>query len=263
LKDCAALLLNCAYIGLFPGERDCHEEPLLNSIKLLEVLYLIAPALEVLVVELIIGVVKVGEVPKTNVPDPVLSVTVEERFALLGVPKNVATLLPNPLTPEEIGNPVALVNVRALGVPRLGVVKSGEVDKTRFPVPVDVVTPVPPFATATIPVTLATLSVGTTNFTQAEDVLISKPLVVVLKIIKPVAGFSIVFRSAVVILGGKKPFVLLLTSSCAEELGLVVPIPTWAWSSVASNNKRQVAKIILIVVFILVSFGFLWLFVKV
>ena len=37
----------------------------------------------------------------------------------------------------------------------VGVVKVGDVLKTTFPVPVEVVTPVPPFATATVPVTFA------------------------------------------------------------------------------------------------------------
>ena len=44
----------------------------------------------------------------------------------------------------------------------------------------------------------------------------SKPLVVVLKITKPVVGVPIAFRSVVVILGGKNPFVVELTSSIAE-----------------------------------------------
>ena len=35
------------------------------------------------------------------------------------------------------------------------------------------------------------------------------------------------FLSVVVILGGKKPLVVLLTSSCADAAGVVVPIPTF------------------------------------
>ena len=38
-----------------------------------------------------------------------------------------------------------------VGVPRLGVVKAGEVAKTTAPLPVDVVAPVPPLATAKVP----------------------------------------------------------------------------------------------------------------
>jgi hypothetical protein len=50
--------------------------------------------------------------------------------------KAVATLVPNPDTPVEIGSPVAFVNVAAEGVPRFGVVSVGDVALTTFPVPV-------------------------------------------------------------------------------------------------------------------------------
>jgi hypothetical protein len=54
---------------------------------------------------------------------------------------------PNPLTPVEIGSPVALVNVTKDGTPRLGVTSVGLVDNTLLPEPVLVPTPVPPFVT--------------------------------------------------------------------------------------------------------------------
>ena len=41
-----------------------------------------------------------------------------------------------PVTPVERGNPVALVSVAADGVPRLGVVKTGDVARTIPPDPV-------------------------------------------------------------------------------------------------------------------------------
>jgi hypothetical protein len=56
-----------------------------------------------------------------------------------------------PVVPAIIGSPVALVRVTAEGVPRLGVVSVGEVDSTTEPVPVDVLTPVPPLTTARVP----------------------------------------------------------------------------------------------------------------
>ena len=65
--------------------------------------------------------------------------------------KAVATPVPRPDTPVEIGNPVALVNVTLVGVPRIGVTKVGLVDKTLLPEPVEVVTPVPPLAVASVP----------------------------------------------------------------------------------------------------------------
>ena len=82
------------------------------------------------------GVTKVGLVANTRDPDPVSSDTAEARFALVGVAKNVATPVPNPLTPVEIGNPVQLVSVPDVGVPNAGVTNVGDVDKTTLPVPV-------------------------------------------------------------------------------------------------------------------------------
>lgn len=58
-----------------------------------------------------------------------------------------------PVTPVVSGSPVQLVNVPEEGVPRTGVVRVGLVDKTTLPVPVEVVTPVPPLATGKVPVT--------------------------------------------------------------------------------------------------------------
>ena len=55
-----------------------------------------------------------------------------------------------PVTPVVKGNPVALVNVTLVGVPKIGVTNEGEVLNTTLPVPVDVVTPVPPRLTATV-----------------------------------------------------------------------------------------------------------------
>ena len=56
-----------------------------------------------------------------------------------------------PVTPVVKGNPVALVSVTLVGVPNIGVTNVGEVLNTTLPVPVEVVTPVPPLATANVP----------------------------------------------------------------------------------------------------------------
>jgi hypothetical protein len=98
------------------------------------------------------GVTKVGLVANTKEPVPVSSVTAEIRLALDGVPKNVATPVPRPETPVEIGRPVRLVATPEAGVPKAGVTSVGLFDRTTEPVPVDEVTPVPPFATARVPV---------------------------------------------------------------------------------------------------------------
>ena len=64
------------------------------------------------------GVTRVGEVANTKAPVPVSSVTAAARLAELGVARKVATFEPKPLTPEEIGKPVAFVKVADTGVPR-------------------------------------------------------------------------------------------------------------------------------------------------
>jgi hypothetical protein len=48
----------------------------------------------------------------------------------------VATPVPRPDTPVEIGRPVAFVKVALVGVPRIGVTRVGEVASTLLPVPV-------------------------------------------------------------------------------------------------------------------------------
>ena len=58
-----------------------------------------------------------------------------------------------PVVPASIGRPAQLVRVPELGVPSAGVTSVGEVERTTAPVPVEVVTPVPPFATGKVPVT--------------------------------------------------------------------------------------------------------------
>jgi hypothetical protein len=82
------------------------------------------------------GVTRVGLVAKTVRPVPVLSVKALPRFALLGVAKNVAIPVANPLIPVLTGRPVQLVRVPDVGVPNNGVTKVGEVAKTNDPVPV-------------------------------------------------------------------------------------------------------------------------------
>jgi len=99
-----------------------------------------------------IGVTRVGLVAKTKEPEPVSSVIAEAKLALEGVAKRVAMPVPKPLTPVEIGRPVAFVKTAALGVPRSGVTSVGEFDNTTLVVPVLVVTPVPPLATPKVPV---------------------------------------------------------------------------------------------------------------
>ena len=86
------------------------------------------------------GVTRVGLVANTKSPVPVSPVTAAARFALVGVPRNVATPVPSevipvpplatgsvPVTPVVSGNPVALVSTPDAGVPKAGVVRVGAV----------------------------------------------------------------------------------------------------------------------------------------
>jgi hypothetical protein len=82
------------------------------------------------------GVTSVGELAKTKAPDPVSSVTAAAKLDEDGVARKVATPVPRPETPVEIGSPVAFVSVAADGVPRFGVVSVGLLDITTSPVPV-------------------------------------------------------------------------------------------------------------------------------
>jgi hypothetical protein len=88
-----------------------------------------------------LGVVSTGEVERTLLPEPVDDVTPVPPLATGRVPD----------TPVVSGRPVALVSVANDGTPMLGVVSTGEVDRTLLPEPVDAVTPVPPLATARVP----------------------------------------------------------------------------------------------------------------
>ena len=59
-----------------------------------------------------------------------------------------------------------------VGVPSKGVTNVGEFDNTLLPEPVDVVTPVPPFATGSVPVTLVAA------FTKVVDVVPVPPFAI-------------------------------------------------------------------------------------
>ena len=90
--------------------------------------------------------VKLVAVPPEGVPNAPPFTTGAPAVPTLTA-KAVATPVPSPETPVEIGRPVALVKVALVGVPNIGVTNVGLVDNTVLPVPVEVVTPVPPLAT--------------------------------------------------------------------------------------------------------------------
>jgi hypothetical protein len=94
------------------------------------------------------GVTNVGVVASTLAPDPVEVVAPVPPLAIGSAP-----------TACDTGTLVALVNTTEDGVPSAGVTKEGDVERTTLPVPVEVVTPVPPFPTATMPVTFPAVPV--------------------------------------------------------------------------------------------------------
>jgi hypothetical protein len=104
------------------------------------------------------GVTSVGDVAKTKEPEPVSSVTAAAKLPLDGVARNVAMPAPNPLTPVDIGNPVQLVSVPLLGVPKTGVMNEGVLLNTREPLPVSSVTAAARFALLGVARNVATLA---------------------------------------------------------------------------------------------------------
>jgi len=100
--------------------------------------------------------VNVGDVANTLRPVPVLSDNIDKRFAEEGVAKNVATPVPNPLTPVLIGNPVQFDNTPEVGVPKSGVTSVGLVANTSAPDPVSLVTAAAKFAEVGVAKNVAT-----------------------------------------------------------------------------------------------------------
>lgn len=126
------------------------------------------------VVGLTVPPVIVGLVPNTKAPEPVSSVTAAAKLALEGVAKNVATPVPRPATPVEIGRPVALVKTPDAGVPKAGVTSVGDVANTRAPVPVSPVTAAARFAELGV-----AKNVATPDPKPLTPVLIGKPVALV------------------------------------------------------------------------------------
>jgi hypothetical protein len=83
-----------------------------------------------------VGFAIVGADDRATLPEPVTE-----------LPSAVATPVPRPDTPVEIGRPVPFVSVTDDGVPRFGVTSVGEFERTREPVPVELLAPLPPLET--------------------------------------------------------------------------------------------------------------------
>ena len=76
-----------------------------------------------------------------------------------------------PMTPVDRGRPFALVRVADVGVPRIGVTSVGDVERTLFPEPVLVVTPVPPLATFNVPASVTAPVVAVAGVSPVDPAL--------------------------------------------------------------------------------------------
>jgi hypothetical protein len=162
------------------------------------------------------GVTSVGDVAKTSAPLPVSSVTAAARLLEEGVAKNVATLAPSPLTPVLIGRPVAFVRVALEGVPRAGVTSVGLLDRTTFPVPVEEVTPVPPLATGSVPVTSDVRSM------MLEDTITKSEPFQAISALSPLLIVTPVVGPDPTTFTPKPPVVALITTYALDWAGAVI-----------------------------------------
>jgi hypothetical protein len=111
------------------------------------------------------ALVIVGLVPNTLAPEPVDVVT--------PVPPLVTPKVP--VIPVDNGKPVAFVSTAAVGVPKAGVVNAGLTARTTAPVPVEVVTPVPPEVTGSALINTASVAarVGVTTDVEYTAALVT------------------------------------------------------------------------------------------
>ncbi len=113
-------------------------------------------------------------------------------------------------------------------------------------------------ATVVVNSGVATLAAPPTKFVHAVPLYTcTSPEVPQLlhQIIKLAVGETIAFRCTDVILGGKNPFEVLVTSNSAEDTGVVVPMPTWAITLVEHPKIRATRtsfKLIIIYLFFLI-----------
>jgi hypothetical protein len=168
-----------------------------------------------------VSVAIVGDVPNTAAPDPVSSVRAAAKFALVDVPRNVATPVARPLTPVEIGRPVAFVRVPAEGVPMSGVTRAGDVANTAAPVPVSSVKAARKFALVGVAMNVETPVPGVSEPKEPDELIW----------ISPVAPAGAVVREAAIVIE-PLPFVIV-TFDPAVRVALsaspvsVLPIISW------------------------------------
>jgi hypothetical protein len=97
------------------------------------VVAVVAPTVPLMLIEAV--PVRLVTVPLEGVPNAPLNNTGAPADPVLTA-RAVATPVPRPDIPVDIGRPVAFVKVTLVGVPRIGVTRVGEVASTLLPVPV-------------------------------------------------------------------------------------------------------------------------------
>ncbi len=124
------------------------------------------------------------------------------------------------LKPDAV--PVMFVPTKAEGVPSAGVTKVGLFDSTTLPVPVEAVTPVPPFATGKVPVT---------------PVVSGKPVTLV---ITPLAGVP---SAGVVKLGDAKSALVAMATEMLLN-SVLISVPLTIFSGSPDGSASFVAKFV-------------------
>ncbi len=123
--------------------------------------------------------------------------------------------------------PVMFVPTKAEGVPSAGVVKVGLLDSTLLPVPVEVVAPVPPLATGSVPVVPPSMGRPVT--------LVITPLVGV-----PSAGVTSVGD---VIVGDARS-ALVATATAILVNSVLISVPLTIFSGSPEDSASLVAKFV-------------------
>ena len=150
-----------AVLGVNPVVPAVKEETLAGMVAAT----VIEPAAFVMVIfEPWVRVVRVKPVPFPISISPLAGVAVRPV-----PPLAIGSVPVTPVLPK--GRPVALVKTRAEGVPRAGVTSVGDVERTLFPEPVLVVTPVPPLATARVPASVTAPVVAVAGVSPVEPAL--------------------------------------------------------------------------------------------
>lgn len=136
--------------------------------------------------------------------------------------------LPPMLKPAAV--PVMFVPTSAEGVPSAGVTKVGLLDNTTLPVPVEAVTPVPPLATGSVPVT---------------PVVRGRPVTLVITPLDGVPRAGVTSVGLVNVGDAKSALVAMATAMLLNSVSISVPLTILSGSP--EGRASLVAKLVLLV----------------